>query len=108
MLKNISCKKMIYNPSVSTISSIVQAQMQENGSLIDLILLPDLYSIFPSLNTSREDGELFPYPYDFSLSGPDEVVLYLHSSGSTGSPKSIPQTHRTVLQWANARECCVA
>jgi acyl-CoA synthetase (AMP-forming)/AMP-acid ligase II len=34
----------------------------------------------------------------------DDVLLYLHSSGSTGLPKSIPTTFRSVVHWAGQRE----
>lgn len=108
MLKKTSCKQIIYSQSFSTIFSTIQSRMHENSSPVDLTLLPDLLNIFPSLNISKQDTEFTPYPYDPSLSSPDEIVLYLHSSGSTGSPKPIPQTHRIILQWANTRKLGVA
>ncbi|KAF8953018.1 putative aminoadipate reductase [Flammula alnicola] len=32
--------------------------------------------------------------------GPSDLAMYLHSSGSTGFPKAIPQTHGTLVNWA--------
>ncbi|KAJ6617595.1 hypothetical protein B0H10DRAFT_2033150 [Mycena sp. CBHHK59/15] len=40
-----------------------------------------------------------PYADDASCPSLDGICMYLHSSGSTGFPKAIPETHRALMQW---------
>ncbi|KZT19307.1 hypothetical protein NEOLEDRAFT_976969 [Neolentinus lepideus HHB14362 ss-1] len=33
----------------------------------------------------------------------DDICMYLHSSGSTGFPKAIPQMNKAILDWCSFR-----
>ncbi|KAJ7865170.1 putative aminoadipate reductase [Mycena olivaceomarginata] len=83
------------------------------GQLIDLVSA-ELCGIDPSYDLSVEEipllGQLYPHlgqernehpfkPYPSSTTKMDDLALCLHSSGSTGLPKSIRMTHRTLIHW---------
>lgn len=59
--------------------------------------LPALSDVFPSLpNGNHDTHPVAPFPASAKPLNLDDVCLYLHSSGSTGLPKAIPQRfHRT-------------
>jgi len=72
-----------------------------NGFDLRFLEMPDLCFIFrqPAVN-----GEISPperWILSSRTSSSDELALYLHSSGSTGIPKPIPQTHKRLCQWAS-------
>ncbi|KAJ7625826.1 putative nonribosomal peptide synthetase, partial [Roridomyces roridus] len=57
--------------------------------------------IYPHLGHETFRDEFVPYPGPSGVhTSLDDVAIYLHSSGSTGLPKPIPQTHRILIQWA--------
>jgi acyl-coenzyme A synthetase/AMP-(fatty) acid ligase len=62
--------------------------------------LPALDVIFPRLGVESEEDPFMPYPAVEPRPATSEVCMFLHSSGSTGLPKTIPQTHETLLNWA--------
>jgi len=64
--------------------------------------VPPLLEIYPKLGYEKQDDPFEPYPAGPRLSL-DDVSVYLHSSGSTGLPKSIPQTFCTFVHWASFR-----
>lgn len=63
-----------------------------------------IYDIFPTLKSGSTESALEegPYPERDTPFNLDEPVAVLHSSGSTGLPKAVFQTHRIVLQWASS------
>ncbi|KAJ7236051.1 acetyl-CoA synthetase-like protein [Mycena haematopus] len=63
--------------------------------------IPPLGQIYPHLGHESTDHAFVPYPSPTKSISIDNVALYLHSSGSTGFPKSIPETHRTLVQQAS-------
>ncbi|KAJ7045269.1 hypothetical protein C8F04DRAFT_1344072 [Mycena alexandri] len=67
--------------------------------------IPLLGQIYPHLGHETTEHPFVPYPGPTTRTALDEVALYVHSSGSTGFPKSIPATHRTLIQYA-AMELC--
>ena len=62
--------------------------------------LPDLYAIFPTL--MDEPDVVQHYPPAPRKPDWDDDCVYIHSSGSTGHPKPIPQAHRQVLDWCTS------
>lgn len=65
--------------------------------------LPALDAIFPRLGHEVEEDSFIPYPPIEIRPDLSEVCLYLHSSGSTGLPKVIPQTHKVQINLASSR-----
>ncbi|CAL1703594.1 unnamed protein product [Somion occarium] len=101
MLEKTNCHRIITSPLVAPVTSAVQTLLAAKNYDLKVIELPSLRSTFPSLFS--KDGEVLLevalYPPTKKTPNPDDVVLILHSSGSTGFPKPIPQTQKTVLQW---------
>ena len=62
--------------------------------------LPSLDVIFPRLGRESKKDPFIPYPTLESRPAISDVCMFLHSSGSTGLPKTIPQTNKTLLNWA--------
>lgn len=72
----------------------------ETPYIISLEEVPPLSEIFPKLGNETAADPFEPYP---KAPRPplDNTAIYLHSSGSTGLPKTIRQTFRTLSHWAN-------
>ena len=62
--------------------------------------LPALDVIFPRLGVESKKDLFIPYPALETRPAISDICMFLHSSGSTGLPKIIPQTHKTLLNWA--------
>ncbi|KZP33250.1 putative nonribosomal peptide synthetase [Athelia psychrophila] len=60
---------------------------------------PALAQCFPELGRETAEHAFKPYPARSTPLDVDELLFYLHSSGSTGIPKPIAQTSRTMLGW---------
>ncbi|KAJ7673364.1 hypothetical protein B0H17DRAFT_1083222 [Mycena rosella] len=63
--------------------------------------IPSLAQIYPNLGAETPACAFRPYPPQTSRPLLDDICIYVHSSGSTGLPKAIPQTHRALQQWSN-------
>ena len=64
--------------------------------------VPALDVIFPRLGVESEEDPFIPYPAVQTRPALSDICVYLHSSGSTGLPKAIPQSHEIILNWAIA------
>ncbi|KAJ7488848.1 putative aminoadipate reductase [Mycena latifolia] len=62
--------------------------------------IPLLGRLYPHLGHETIEDPFIPYPSPATSTPLDAVALYLHSSGSTGFPKSIPETHRSIIHFA--------
>ncbi|KZP16286.1 putative aminoadipate reductase [Athelia psychrophila] len=56
---------------------------------------------YPHLGQETCSDPFTPYPEFQTPLALDQVLFYLHSSGSTGFPKPVPQTSRTLLGWCS-------
>ena len=65
--------------------------------------LPALDTIFPRLGREVKKDPFSSYPARQIRPDLSEVCLYLHSSGSTGPPKVIPQRQEVLINWAASR-----
>lgn len=67
--------------------------------------IPRLEQLFPKLGNETEKDSFVAYPAAASYPSLDDLVIILHSSGSTGLPKPIPFTHLFLLKnWVQRRE----
>jgi phenylacetate-coenzyme A ligase PaaK-like adenylate-forming protein len=62
--------------------------------------VPALDVIFPRLGVENKTDPFISYPALEIRPSISDICLFLHSSGSTGLPKTIPQAQKTVLNWA--------
>ena len=72
--------------------------MQAQGVAVRVDELPGLAALYPTLGGDA-NAAVAPYPRAAETTDERAVTLYIHSSGSTGHPKSVPFTHRRMLQW---------
>lgn len=105
MMKETNCHRLLttyqtLRPLVDEINNTLKSTEPSFELLVDEV--PPLFDIFPKLGKETAEDPFVEYP-----TGPrlplDDVLLYLHSSGSTGFPKTITQTFRTMLHWAGMR-----
>ncbi|KAJ6480154.1 putative aminoadipate reductase [Mycena sanguinolenta] len=61
--------------------------------------IPSVSQIYPYLGAESPQSAFDPYPLGTRPAW-DAVCIYLHSSGSTGFPKAIPETNRVIWQWS--------
>ncbi|KAF9044199.1 putative aminoadipate reductase [Panaeolus papilionaceus] len=63
--------------------------------------MPPLQDIYPFLGHETEDDAHEVYPKATHKPALDNTMIYLHSSGSTGFPKTIPHTYRSFIEWGS-------
>ncbi|KAJ6483120.1 putative aminoadipate reductase [Mycena sanguinolenta] len=66
--------------------------------------IPSVSQIYPNLGRESPQSAFDPYPLG-NRPAWDDVCIYLHSSGSTGFPKAIPETNRVIWQWSTLTTC---
>jgi len=83
----------------------LKAELQANNPSYELVIeeVPSLHDVFPKLGVETKDDPFTPFKTNYKPKL-DEVAMYLHSSGSTGFPKAIPETHQTILDWTSICE----
>ncbi|KAF4582493.1 putative NRPS-like protein biosynthetic cluster [Pleurotus pulmonarius] len=103
LLKETNCHRIISTSmTMKPLLDAIRQQLASDGQAfsVDVEEVPPLNVIFPLLGAEIETDSFVPYPeYPVrpELSTP---ALYLHSSGSTGMPKTITLTQRAILHWA--------
>lgn len=103
MLEKTSCHRFITQSSLPVVSAL-EREIASSSFQLQVDELPDLFSVFPTLLHDQSTvPAVLPYPPANRSISDDEAVIYLHSSGSTGFPKPIKQTRRTVIEWASSR-----
>jgi acyl-coenzyme A synthetase/AMP-(fatty) acid ligase len=106
MLKETACHKILttqetLKPLISGIKQTLDAE--KDPYHLDIIEMPPLFTIFPQMGRETSEDSFEEYPKVSSRPGLDQTLLYLHSSGSTGLPKSIKQSFLTMCNWAAMR-----
>ncbi|KAJ7886914.1 hypothetical protein B0H13DRAFT_1627703 [Mycena leptocephala] len=62
--------------------------------------IPLLGQLYPHLGHETTEDAFVPYPDPTTRTSLDDIAMYLHSSGATGFPKCIPETHRSLIHYA--------
>ncbi|KAJ6509744.1 putative aminoadipate reductase [Mycena vulgaris] len=102
LLRDSSCHRII--ATCVTLGPLL-AELKKHIAEIDpdfvLIVeeVPLLEQIYPNLGAETSSCVFKPYPNQ-TLAKLDDICLYMHSSGSSGLPKTIAQTHRALMQWS--------
>ncbi|KAJ7045248.1 putative aminoadipate reductase [Mycena alexandri] len=87
--------------SLANLVDSLSADLSAKNPLYELSVeeIPLLGQLYPHLGHETTKDAFVPYPSPTVKPALDEVAMYLHSS-STGFPKSIPETHRNLIQYA--------
>ena len=104
-MKTSSHRLIATRETLSDLMKCVKAEIFGKDPTYELSIeeLPALDAIFPRLGHEVEEDLFTPYPALQIRPDLSEVCLYLHSSGSTGLPKVIPQSHKVQINWAGSR-----
>ncbi|KAJ7855599.1 hypothetical protein B0H14DRAFT_3645801 [Mycena olivaceomarginata] len=88
--------------SLGSVVDTLSAELSAADLPYDLSIdeIPLLGQLYPHLGEETSRDPFVPYPSPTVRTPLDDVVMYLHSSGSTGLPKCIPETHRTLIHFA--------
>ncbi|KAJ7450213.1 hypothetical protein FB451DRAFT_1286443 [Mycena latifolia] len=103
LLRNSSCHRLI--ATWVTLGALVAEIKKEFNRLdpdfsLHVEEMTPLAQIYPSLGVETADCAFEAYPVSPNQPEFDDICLYLHSSGSIGFPKAIPETHRALMQWS--------
>ncbi|KIM43694.1 hypothetical protein M413DRAFT_443603 [Hebeloma cylindrosporum] len=103
LLQDTSCHRLLTTQeTLRPLITEVTSELSSSDSPYDLSIeeVPPLLDIFPKLGYEKEEDAFEPYPS--GVRPPlDDVLIYLHSSGSTGFPKTIRQTFKSMVHWAS-------
>ncbi|KAJ7625856.1 putative aminoadipate reductase [Roridomyces roridus] len=103
LLDTTKCHRvLITKTSLGPLTDAISAELATLSAPYDLSVeeVPFLGQLYPHLGRESPSDEFTPYPAPSTRTPLNTVAMYLHSSGSTGFPKSIPETHRTLLHYA--------
>ncbi|CCM01374.1 uncharacterized protein FIBRA_03424 [Fibroporia radiculosa] len=100
MLTRTDCHRIVSQSAFSALTDDVLAMLPVDYAF-EVTELPPLAEILPSLTAMPgiPIPPVKPYPAPEHRPVLSDIVLYLHSSGSTGFPKPIPHVHLNWLQW---------
>ncbi|KAF8892830.1 acetyl-CoA synthetase-like protein [Gymnopilus junonius] len=103
-LKKTNCHCLLTTRStlhelLDGISVKLQIEVSSYQLLVDDI--PSLQEIYPKLGHEHEDDPFVPYSSQTARPAITDTAIYIHSSGSTGFPKAIPQTHEILIHWVS-------
>lgn len=102
LIEKTSCHRIITQPSFHPLLDAVREVLSpDTGYALRVDNIPDVYAIFPT-SKGGQDSPVSPFPPPSKQPTVDDIVLILHSSGSTGLPKPVPQKHINVLEWSRS------
>lgn len=102
MVQMTGCRRLIATRhSLSPLLDSIRATLAE----LQIEDPPTLAYVYPELGKETESTQFVSYPAAEERALKDDIMFYLHSSGSTGFPKTIPVTNLTALHWCIMRAC---
>lgn len=99
MLEKTSCHRIISQATFGPVMDSIKTHLKPKCFAVHVDQLPALHDIFPSLSGEGNTSPVELFPPSNAPYNPEDIVMYIHSSGSTGFPKPIPQRQNSLLQW---------
>ncbi|KAH7928011.1 putative aminoadipate reductase [Leucogyrophana mollusca] len=102
MLQKTSCHRMIATQhSLASLLDGIRTELALVGPVFELRVeeVPALANVYPALGSENLDAEFQCFPKADRRPVFTDTMVILHSSGSTGFPKPIPQTYQTAIHW---------
>ncbi|KAK0189809.1 putative aminoadipate reductase [Armillaria mellea] len=101
LLQDVGSRHLVASSVFTALVEEIRLQLEFESSVdISVSEVPSLHSIFPNLGSETHRDPFTPY-VSTTRSLLTDVAFYLHSSGSTGFPKTIPQTQTSILHWCS-------
>ncbi|KAI0942043.1 putative NRPS-like protein biosynthetic cluster [Taiwanofungus camphoratus] len=102
LMQHTGCHRIVSQPTLALLTDAVRNTLPSDFD-VQVDDLPALADVFPALASSFDPPSSAPGPYPPAphASSPSDVILYLHSSGSTGLPKPVPMTHTIIIHWCH-------
>ncbi|KAJ7077650.1 hypothetical protein B0H15DRAFT_789481 [Mycena belliarum] len=105
LLQKSGCHRMI--ATCTTLLLLVAGIRKELAQVapdFDLAIqeVPSFLEVYPNLAAEDSDSASEVYPARPLPLSPEDVCIYLHTSGSTGLPKPIAYSHRILMHWASS------
>ncbi|OAX33021.1 acetyl-CoA synthetase-like protein, partial [Rhizopogon vinicolor AM-OR11-026] len=105
MMEKTNCRRLIttHHSLGSLIDGIKTSFVSQGTDMTQLQIdeVPALKDLYPTFVRDLPNEAFVPYPLSTSRSSENDILFYLHSSGSTGFPKSIPMTNLTTTHWCS-------
>ena len=104
LLKQTSAHRVITQGAFLPVIETVQAQLATKDFELVIDDLIQVEQAFPALfsGSSMSEATEDVYPEPVQEPGADDVLMYIHSSGSTGFPTPVKLTGKILLQWATS------
>lgn len=109
LLQKASCHRLLTNQTtLKTLVDQVRSLVASISPTFELLIeeIPSMADMYPKLSQETGADPFQPYPAAVQRPSLDDICAYLHSSGSTGLPKPIPQTNRIIIE--TARLSCLS
>ncbi|KAL1679182.1 hypothetical protein EV122DRAFT_210432 [Schizophyllum commune] len=99
LLRVSQCHRLV--TTQHTLRPLIDALRQELGAGYDLTVseVPALNVVFPNLAEEDASHAFEAYPEPTVQPSPEDILIYLHSSGSTGFPKAVGHTRASMAGW---------
>jgi hypothetical protein len=103
MMQKTKCRRLItthrtLGPLINGIQTDFASHATETSKL-QIDEFPALKDLYPALVRGSPNEAFVPFPSPVSRPSENDILYYLHSSGSTGFPKPIPITNLTAVHW---------
>ncbi|KAG1870690.1 putative aminoadipate reductase [Suillus subalutaceus] len=101
MQKTGCCRLITTQHSLTSLIDGVKAGFVSatQTSQLQIDEIPALNHLYPALVSGTPNEAIVPYSSPGLRSSENDVLFYLHSSGSTGFPKPIPLTNLIAIHW---------
>ncbi|KAG6835248.1 putative NRPS-like protein biosynthetic cluster [Arthromyces matolae] len=102
LFQKTACYRLITtNTTLKPLIDAIRDQVANTPlSELEIKEVPSLATAYPNLGHELIDDPFERYPNSVGRPLKDDVCIYLHSSGSTGLPKAVAQTHSAWQNWA--------
>ncbi|KAJ7447946.1 hypothetical protein B0H11DRAFT_1823264 [Mycena galericulata] len=103
LLRKSSCHRLL--TTGTTLAPLIRGiedelKLLDPAFVLTIEEIPSLSQLYPNLVSKTTSSEFSEYVPNYTKVSLDDICLYLHSSGSTGFPKPIAHTHKTLLHWS--------
>ncbi|KAJ7045929.1 putative aminoadipate reductase [Mycena alexandri] len=102
LLEDVNCHQVLATKvTLASLLSEVQHHLERKEYSIIVEEIAETQTLFPRLGQETSSDHFNAYESETPQNDLSDVAFYLHSSGSTGFPKTIPQTQQSILHWAS-------